>query len=168
VAPVVTGQDFDRIVHDHHAMINRIAASYETNAHIAEELVQEIHIALWRALPNFRGDSSLRTFVARIATNRAVTHVAHALKSPPSLELNENIAAPDNNPESQAIAVSNQIRLMAAVRSLPLVHRQIVTLALEGLTPREIAEYLGVTSNAVSIRLSRAKNLLRSLIGDTP
>ncbi|HEX3457642.1 MAG TPA: sigma factor, partial [Candidatus Baltobacteraceae bacterium] len=61
-------------------MIKRIALSYERQAHLVEELVQDVYLAIWRALPSFRGDSSLRTFVARIATNRAVTHVARALK----------------------------------------------------------------------------------------
>jgi RNA polymerase sigma-70 factor (ECF subfamily) len=106
--------------------------------------------------------------VARIATNRAITHVARALKSPPSLELNEQIPAPGDDPERQAIVVSHQARLMAAVRCLPLAHRQTVTLALEGLTPKEIAEFMKLTPNAVAIRLSRAKDLLRNLIGDTP
>jgi RNA polymerase sigma-70 factor (ECF subfamily) len=161
-----TRHDFDQIARDHGAMIRRIAASYEANAHLAEELVQEIHFALWRSLPMFRGDASLRTFVARVATNRAITHVARALKSPPSLELNEQILAPGDDPENQAIAVSDHNRLMAAVRSLPLAYRQAVTLALEGLTPKEIADFLGLTPNAVGVRLSRAKDLLRNLIGD--
>ncbi|MBA2589780.1 MAG: sigma-70 family RNA polymerase sigma factor [Alphaproteobacteria bacterium] len=160
--------DFDLIARDHGAMIRRIAASYEANPHLAEELVQEIHFALWRALPAFRGDASVRTFVARIATNRAITHVARALKSPPSLELNEQIPAPGDDPERKAIALSDQAHLMAAVRRLPLSHRQAVTLALEGLAPKEIADFLGLTPNAVAVRLSRAKDLLRNLIGATP
>lgn len=165
---MVTRHDFDQIVRDHGAMIRRIAASYEANAHLSEELVQEIHFALWRSLPAFRGDASLRTFVARIATNRAITHVARALKSPLSLELNEQIPTPGDDPENQAIAGSQHDRLMAAVRTLPLAYRQTVTLALEGLTPREIADFLGLTPNAVAIRLSRAKDVLRNLIGDPP
>ena len=48
-------------------MIKRIASSYERQAHLVEELVQDVYLAIWRALPSFRGDSSLRTFVARIA-----------------------------------------------------------------------------------------------------
>jgi RNA polymerase sigma-70 factor, ECF subfamily len=161
-------QDFDQIARDHGAMIKRIAASYEADVSRAEELVQEIYFALWRALPSFRGASSTRTFVARIATNRAITHVARALKSPPSLELDEHIPAPGDNPESQAIAANLQAKLIAAVRRLPLAYRQAVTLALEGLTPKEIADFLGLSSNAVAIRLSRAKDLLRKQLGDTP
>lgn len=147
-------------------MIKRIAASYEAEPHLAEELVQEIHFAVWRALPSFRGDASLRTFVARIATNRAVTHVARALKSAPRLELSEQLEAPGASPETQAIVVDHQTRLIAAVRGLPLAYRQPVMLTLEGLTPKEIADSLGITTNAVAIRMSRAKELLRALLGD--
>jgi len=75
-------------------MIKRIASSYEAQTHLVEELVQEIYFAIWRALPSFREESSFRTFVARIATNRGATHVARALRSPPYLGLNEDIPAP--------------------------------------------------------------------------
>ena len=147
-------------------MIKRIASSHEAEAHLAEDLVQDIYFAVWRALPSFRGDASLRTFVARIATNRAVTHVARALKEPSSLELSEHIPARGDNPESRAIALDRSARLASAVRSLPLSYRQTAMLALEGLTPKEIADVLGITTNAVAIRMSRAKERLRRLMGD--
>ena len=104
--------------------------------------------------------------MARIATNRAVTHVARALRLPPSLELSEDIPAPGDNPESQVIAIDRAARLTSAVRSLPLAYRQTAMLTLEGLTTKEIADVLGITTNAVAIRMSRAKELLRGLIGE--
>jgi RNA polymerase sigma-70 factor (ECF subfamily) len=132
---------------------------------LAEELVQEIYFAIWRALPSFRGDATVRTFVARIATNRAVTHVARAMKSVPSLELDEELEAPGASLETQIIAADHQSKLVSAIRALPLAYRQPVLLTLEGFTPKEIADSLGITTNAVAIRMSRAKELLRSLIG---
>jgi RNA polymerase sigma factor (sigma-70 family) len=159
-------QAFDRIVQEQGAMIKRIASSYEAEPHLAEELVQDIYVAIWRALPSFRGNSQLRTFVARIATNRAVTHVKRALKLPASREVDEDIPAPGEGPESRAIALDEQSKLITAVRMLPLSYRQTAMLTLEGLTPHEIADVLGITANAVSIRMARAKELLRSLIGD--
>jgi DNA-directed RNA polymerase specialized sigma24 family protein len=53
------------------------------------------------------------------------------------------------------------------VRTLPLAYRQTAILTLEGLTPTEIADVLGISTNAVAIRMSRAKTLLRKLIGET-
>lgn len=157
---------FEQIVQEYNAMIKRIASSHESQPHLAEELVQEIHFALWRALPTFRGESSLRTFVARIATNRAVTHIARALKLPPSLELSEHIPTPSDNPERRAIQLDRKDKLMSAVRDLPLAYRQTALLTLEGLTPKEVADVLGISPNAVAIRMSRAKDLLRGLLGD--
>lgn len=158
-------QTFDQIAREQDAMIKRIAASYEARPQLAEELVQEIYFAIWRALPSFRGDATLRTFVARIATNRAVTHVARAMKSAPSLELDEELEAPGASLETQIIAADHQSKLVSAIRALPLAYRQPVLLTLEGCTPKEIADSLGITTNAVAIRMSRAKELLRSLIG---
>jgi RNA polymerase sigma-70 factor (ECF subfamily) len=54
---------------------------------------------------------------------------------------------------------------MAAVRQLPPSQRQVVMLYLEGLVNLEIAEVLGVTANNVGVRLARARQLLRELLG---
>ena len=53
-------------------------------------------------------------------------------------------------------------RLMTAIRELPVGFRQVLTLALEDLSQREIAEALGITENAVAIRIHRARRLLKS------
>jgi len=157
---------FEEIVRDHHAMIRRIVASYEARSAAVEDLVQDVYMALWRALPKFRGESSVRTFVARIATNRAITHVARATRLPAAVELTDQVAAPDDNPELRAIALDRSARLASAVRALPLAYRQAAMLALEGLTPREIADVLGISANAVAIRMSRAKERLRAQMGE--
>lgn len=147
-------------------MIRRIAASYEARSGAVEDLVQDVYMAIWRALPKFRGESSVRTFVARIATNRAITHVARATRLPLVVELTEQVAAPDDDPERRAIALDRRARLAAAVRALPLAYRQVAMLALEGLTPKEIADVLGISPNAVAIRMSRAKERLRAQMGE--
>jgi len=147
-------------------MIARIAASHEARPHLAEELVQEIWFAVWRALPAFRGDSSLRTFVARIAANRAATHVAKAVRTPKSEDAHEALVAPGDDPEAAALARDRNARLLMALRGLPLVSRQAVTLTLEGFGPSEIAASLGISANAVSIRLARAKEHLYQRMGD--
>ncbi len=155
---------FDQIVREHDAMIRRIASSHEMTPHLADELVQDIYLAIWKALPAFREDASLRTFIARIATNRAVTHVARALKLPRSAALDDEHPAVEDSPESQAIAQDRRTHLLDGIRRLPLAYRHAVTLALEGLTPKEIADVLGISPNAVAIRLSRAKEQLRSFL----
>ena len=143
-------------------MIKRIAASHEANAHLAEELVQEILFALWKALPSFRGEGSLRAFVARIATNRAVSHVQQALRLNEDGEITEQLAAPGETPESRVMALDQNARLLAAVRTLPFGYRQVVMLTLEDFNGEEIASVLGISANAVAIRMCRAKDILRA------
>jgi RNA polymerase sigma-70 factor (ECF subfamily) len=161
-----TRMTFEQVAREHDAMIKRIAFTYEAARPVAEELVQDIYLAIWRALPSFRGASSLRTFVARIATNRAVTHVVRAARMPRTFGLPEHLPANGDNPEVQALAADRAATLTAAVRSLPLAYRQVALLTLEGLAPSEISEVLGITANAVAIRLSRAKTLLREILGE--
>lgn len=162
---MVVQRTFDQVEKEFRPLIRRIAVSYEADSGSAEELVQDIHFALWLALPSFRGQSSLRTFVARIATNRAISHVRRSVRSPLSVELSENLPAGESTPEHQAIAEDQQARLIASIRALPLSLRQVALLTLEGLVPAEISDVLGISANAVAVRLSRARDVLRRNLG---
>lgn len=157
---------FDQVEKDFGPLVRRIAISYERDRWLAEDLAQDIFCALWRALPTFRGQCSLRTFVARVATNRAISHIRRSARFPRSVELAEDFPTSEPTPENRAIAQDQQYRLVAAVRSLPLSLRQVALLVLEGLTTMEIADVLGISANAVAIRMSRAKGLLRHHLGD--
>ncbi|HJS92592.1 MAG TPA: RNA polymerase sigma factor [Steroidobacteraceae bacterium] len=152
---------FEQVAAEHAPMIRRIAASHEANTHLAQDLIQEILFALWKALPSFRGEGSMRAFVARIATNRAVSHVKQAIRLNEGGEITEQLPMPGETPESRVVALDQNARLLAAVRSLPFVYRQVVMLTLEGLKGEEIASVLGISANAVAIRMSRAKDMLR-------
>jgi RNA polymerase sigma-70 factor (ECF subfamily) len=163
---MTVSETFAQIVREHDSMLRRIASSYEVRTHLAQELVQDIYFAIWRALPAYRGDAGLRTFVARIATNRSLTHVVRELKVPPCYPLDESIPAPGTGPECHAIARDRRAKLLTAVRALPLAYRQTALLTLEGLTPQEIADVLGISTNAVAIRISRARGLLREMMGE--
>ena len=61
--------DFDDLVREFAAMVSRIASAYEKRPALIEELTQEIFLAVFRALPSYREEASLKTFVARIANN---------------------------------------------------------------------------------------------------
>jgi RNA polymerase sigma factor (sigma-70 family) len=152
---------FERVLVEYGPALRRVAASWERNVTAREDLLQEILVALWRALPRFRGDCSERAFVFRVATNRALTH--RFRRPPPSEPLDETPEIADSRPapEAAADAAERLERLQRALHVLPLPMRQILTLALEGMSRAEIAEILGITENNAGVRLSRARHALR-------
>jgi RNA polymerase sigma factor (sigma-70 family) len=134
-------------------------------------LVQEIALAIWQALPRFRGDCSERTFVYRIAHNRGLSHVWRRRPTHQPLEEIEDAAQPVDprpHPEEHAAQSRQREQLMSAIRALSIADRQIIVLMLEDLSHAEIAEVLGITENNVAVRLSRAKKTLRNLLGVKP
>lgn len=153
---------FERIVRQHGPALRRLALGYGRSEADADDLFQEICFALWRALPTFRGESSERTFVFRIGHNRGLTF--RSRRRPDGVDLAEEISDGRALPDSQAAASCQRDRLLAAVRSLPERHRQVVLLSLEDLSHAEIAQVLGITENNVAVRLSRAKKALREIL----
>ena len=155
---------FEDIAKLHAPLIRRIARSYESNTARADELVQDIHLALWQALPRFRGEASVRTFVARIAHNRAISHVAREAREPRAVELDERLQATDATPEERIAQSDLRAKLEAAVQRLPVSLKVAATLALEGFAPEEVADVLGIGVSAASVRLHRAKEQLREML----
>ena len=144
-----------------------MAASYTNTLSDRDDLLQEIAFAIWQALPRFRGDSSERTFVFRIAHNRGLTHRSRRRPDAAGADLDivaGRLADPRPGPEAAAREGERRERLREAVLSLPLEPRQILSLTLEGLSNLEIADVLGITENHVAVRLSRARKALRQIL----
>jgi RNA polymerase sigma-70 factor (ECF subfamily) len=164
------GREFERWLKTHAASLSRLAASYESRPALREELLQDIAFALWRALPSFRGESSEKTFVMRIATNRALSHLASRIAekgtSPLSAAESGDVPSLAPGPDEMAARMQTARRLQQAVRDLPLPLRQVLVLAFEGLSHEEIARVLGLTAGNVAVRLHRGKGLLRRALGE--
>ncbi len=155
---------YERLWMEFGASIGRLASSYESRVHAREDLLQDIRLAIWTALPRFRGDASLRTFIFRIAHNRALTHVWRRKRAGQG-EASEDVIDARENPEGSAIQNANRARLAEAIRALPVPFRQVITLALEDLPQSEIAAVLGISENNVAVRMTRARKLLRETLG---
>jgi RNA polymerase sigma-70 factor (ECF subfamily) len=144
----------------HGPALSRLSASYTRTPSDRDDLFQDIALAIWRALPNFRGESSEKTFIFRIAQNRAITYLAQ--RRPP-MASDEEIELPDPrpNPEKGFAREQQGARLLEAIQRLPVEYRQVITLTLEDMTYSEIAEVLGIGESNVGVRLNRARQMLR-------
>jgi RNA polymerase sigma factor (sigma-70 family) len=164
----VSGDDrFERVVREYGPSLRRLASAWERDRAAQEDLLQDILVALWRALPRFRGDAAEKTFVFRVAMNRALTH---RFRRPPRgepLDAASHVSAPGRTPEAEAAASERRAWLLARLQSLPSAMRQVITLSLEGLSRAEIADVLGISENNATVRLSRAKRALQEALTRT-
>ena len=143
----------------------RVAASYEADRALQEDLLQEILLAIHRALPSLQCEERLAAFVFRIAHNRSVTHVMQQ-SARRKRDLPDAIEEEAETPEQWLLADERSRRVATAVRRLPLPYRQVMTLLLEELTYAEIAEALGLSLSNVGVRVNRAKTLLKAQLDD--
>lgn len=152
---------YDQAVGAFGAAIERLARSYELDDHKRQDLLQNIHLNLWRSFERFNGECSLRTWVYRVAHNVAATHVIdeRRRRSGPLVGL-EELAARDVGIEPDADRGMLLSRLMALIQRLRPLDRELVVLYLEGLSGTEIGEVVGISAGNVSTRINRVKKLL--------
>jgi RNA polymerase sigma factor (sigma-70 family) len=165
----VTEDRFHRILREYGPALSRLAFGYEKVAGVREELTQEIALAVWQALPHFRGECSERTFVYRIAHNRGFTHACRRQPAHEPLDELPRVLEPLDprpHPEQQVAITHQRDRLRSAIQRLSLSYRQVVMLMLEDLSHAEIAEVLGITETNVAVRLNRARKMLKEALGE--
>jgi RNA polymerase sigma-70 factor (ECF subfamily) len=155
-----------RVLRENARQLERLLGSYARSEADRADLRQEVALALWSALPAFRGDCSERTFLLRVAHNRALAFIAKRGLSTEQIDDHADrvLATTGKNPAIAYDRKERESRLLAAVRGLPVPHRQVIMLLLEGLSHHEIASVLGTTENNVGVRASRARAALRVLM----
>jgi RNA polymerase sigma-70 factor (ECF subfamily) len=131
-----------------------------------EDLLQQIFLDLFRALPRFRGDASLRTFLYRIVLNTASDHLKRRRRSPaaiPDEQLDELMDA-DASPEQRAAERQRLATTFAALDRLkPKKRIAFLLRVVEGLSLDEIAELTDATPAAVAQRVRHAHRELKAL-----
>jgi RNA polymerase sigma factor (sigma-70 family) len=145
-------------------LITRIALSYEADPSLRHELIQDILLAIWIALRNYRGEASLKTFAASIAQKRCISHVSKRAREPRQVELSADLVSAAALPDEVALRNDQKRQLVEAIQQLPIPQREAIVLCLEGFSFAEMAIILGISPNAVMLRCQRAKATLKSVM----
>ncbi len=156
---------FEELVTDHSAAVYRVARAIVRDHALAEDVTQDTLIKAWRALPRFRGESSLRTWVLRIAHNTGISALRRRrdeLLPPWSLQAGGH---DDSAAGAERSVMMNEFR--RGLGKLDATSRAIIVLReVEGLSYEDIAAALGVPVPTVRTRLFRARRALaRSMEG---
>ena len=150
----------------------RLARGILRNDAEAEDVVQETYVRAFTHLDGFRGDSSLATWLARIAMNEALGRLRRQRASvdldtlaPGVLEaqiIQFPLSAPSEDPEKSMAQREIQAVVEHAIDELPEAFRIVfITRVIEGMNVEETAEILGLKPETVKTRLHRARNMLR-------
>jgi RNA polymerase sigma-70 factor (ECF subfamily) len=138
------------------------------NEQDAADVVQESYLRAWRALPSFRRDAQISTWLHTIITNTARTW---RRKRTHTTSLDDVAETADRSPGADPawhgdIAV-DRAHLEAALAELPEGMRQVVLMKdVRGVSHAEIAAALGITETAAKVRLHRARRQLRILLAN--
>jgi RNA polymerase sigma-70 factor (ECF subfamily) len=126
-----------------------------------EDLVQESFLEIFRSIPRFRGDSTLATWCATIATRAAWAYIERRKPATIALELVPEPPA-DHSPDDQRVAARDAVRrLYIALEKIPVAHRVPFALAvIDGLPLREVATLTNSTLVATKTRVWRARKEL--------
>jgi RNA polymerase sigma-70 factor, ECF subfamily len=157
---------FDQVLREHGPALWRVIASYAPPGAERDDLAQDVLVAVWQALPRFRGESAPRSFVLRIAHNRGLSHAFRRARQPRAEPEPPEVPDPRPGADEQVAVNQRAEQFLRHLRALPLGQREVLALALEGLPHAEIAAMVGITAENVAVRLSRAREALRRSIAE--
>lgn len=149
--------------------IGRFVAGYERDPARRQELIQEVHLALWQSFSGFANQCSLRTWVYRVAHNVGVNHVQRAVRRPEHSgigldELEQRIDdAADMDLTERRLDLE---RVMALVHALAPLDREVMLLYLEDVDAAGIADVTGLSARNVATKIHRIKSLLAKTLAN--
>ena len=144
----------------------RLARGYESCADRRQDLLQSIHIALWRSFALFDGRCSLRTWVYRVAHITATKHIVsdRRRRLREMLTLDEIPEAEDQQDALRIVDRNDALeRLLALIERLKPLDRQIILLYLEDFSAQAIGELVGLSPENIATKIHRVKKLLAGM-----
>ncbi len=156
-------QEFLHQMEKHKGIIFKIAKMYMDNRDDRDDLFQEITYQVWRAYPNFRGQSEFSTWLYRIALNTAIVFLKNEKK--------RNTIHQDDfsgyRIEQEEFDTEKEEKLTAmysAIHQLTPIDKAFIFYYLEDVSGKEIAGQMGISEGNVRVKMNRAKNKLKDIL----
>jgi RNA polymerase sigma-70 factor (ECF subfamily) len=147
--------NFETIYKAYWQKVFRLCMGYVNDVDTAKDLAQETFIKVWTQLPTFRNEASIGTWIFRIASNTCLRQIQKENKMPKSelpLEIKDEISATNTEEDIQL--------LYQYISELQEVERIIISLELEDMNQKEIAEIVGLSEGNVRVKIHRIKEKL--------
>ena len=151
-------QEFTKMVKEYRKTIFTVCYFFSENPTEVDDLFQEVLINLWKSYPHFRGESSIKTWIWRVSLNTCCSVERGKKRVLPTVPILESDILPESDEPGRQIKV-----LYERINKLELFDRAIILLWLESMSYDEIAAIVGLTTSAVTTRLFRIKEQLKSM-----
>ncbi|PLT29271.1 sigma-70 family RNA polymerase sigma factor [Peribacillus deserti] len=143
-----------------------VAYSYVKDYSLAEDIAQDVFVKIYKQYDSFRGESSLRTWIIRIAINQSKDYLKswQARKVILTNKINMYVKNNDHSTESLAVKKENSKELWSSVLSMPIKYREVIFLYyFEDMKINEISKCLNQNENTIKSRMVRAKEILSKM-----
>lgn len=161
---------FEELIRQYEKKVYSLCFRMCGNSEDAEEAAQDAFLALWRGIDRFRQESSLSTWIYRLATNACIDTLRRRKKQSGSVSLDDEelfVDAVDTSPQPQETVEHRETQklLQEGLSALPEEYRKVLILReIEGLSYTEIAESASIELGTVKSRISRGRSLLRNFL----
>ena len=161
---------FEELIRQYEKKVYTLCFRMCGNSEDAEEAAQDAFLALWRGIARFRQESSLSTWIYRLATNACIDTLRRRKKQSGSVSLDDEelfVDAVDTSPQPQETVEHRETQklLQEGLSALPEEYRKVLILReIEGLSYTEIAESASIELGTVKSRISRGRSLLRNFL----
>ena len=156
---------FKQIIEENGAKINSICRYYCPNAEDQKDMVQEVLVNIWKSLDKFRGESTISTWIYRIAVNTSLSFTGKTYRNMKLYidkdPLGMNVLLDEGDLEQKQKTEEQLEQLEISLNLLSVIDKALISLVLEGVSLREIADVVGLTEPNVKVKIHRIKEQLK-------
>lgn len=163
----MTESDFLKIYNDNKELVWRLVSRYVSSKDDKEDLFQEVFLNIYKALPKFRGQSKIETWIYRITINRSINYIKKQARHKKIKDIFEKVKHIYSKYSEDEEAKKQEVDLMLwkPLEKLNPKQRMILLLSeVEEMDLADIAKHLKMPIGTVKSNLHRAKNILRELL----
>ena len=159
-------EQFKKIIAENGDKIIRICRYYNPNTEDQKDMYQEILVNIWNSLDRFRGESSISTWIYRIAVNTSLSFTGKTFRHM-KLQIHDDqqcltVLLDDEELEIKLKREADLEQLQTQLNLLSVIDKALISLLLEGLSMREIADIIGLTEPNVKVKIHRIKEALKN------
>jgi RNA polymerase sigma-70 factor, ECF subfamily len=159
---------FKQLISENHDRIFRICSYHSSCRDDCDDLFQQVLINIWQSLKNFRGESKASTWIYRIALNTSIDfNRAETRRQKRNLKIHQELMfINDKDDRWQKIQEEKQLNeLKLQINQLSIIDKLILSLVMEAVSSKEIADVVGISEGNIRVKIHRLKENLKLTLG---